>query len=252
MNILIVDDEKLARDRLRALLEELPECTVCGEAAHGADALLQCDELKPDTVLMDIRMPGMDGVEAARHLAALEEPPAVIFTTAYNEYAIDAFDAQAVGYLMKPVRVGKLEKALAQARRLTRPQIAALDRAAGGDNGEVARARTHISARVGDRLRVIAVSDILYFQADQKYVGVGVADGEVLIDDSLVALEEEFGSKLFLRVHRNALVAVAHLHAIEKDGEGGHVVRVRGSEKRLAVSRRHTASLRKLVKRRAS
>ncbi len=245
MKVLIVDDEKPARDRLRSLLEDMDDCEVVGEAGHGREALVQCDRLVPNVVLMDIRMPGMDGIEAARHLADLDAPPAVIFTTAFNEYAIDAFDAQAVGYLMKPVRAGKLERALTQARRLSGTQLAAL-----ADATDSPRARTHISARVRDQLRVIDVADILYFQADQKYVSVGLEDGEVLIDDSLVALEDEFGAEHFLRIHRNALVAVRHLSAIEKDGEGGHVVRVHGSEKRLSVSRRHTAALRKLVKRR--
>ncbi len=242
MKVLIVDDEKPARDRLRQQLEDLEGFEVIAEAANGHEALAACERCAPDVLLMDIRMPGMDGVEAARHLTTLADPPAVIFTTAYNEYAIEAFDAQAIGYLMKPIRRARLERALQHARRLTRGQLETFSE----DTGEAAR--THISARIRERLRLIPVADILYLRADQKYVAVGLPGEEVLIDESLKSLETEFGDNVFFRVHRNALVAVAHLHAIEKDREGAYHAIVRNSEERLAVSRRHVAALRKLIR----
>ena len=124
MKVLVVDDEIPARARLRRMLEAMDGCLVCGEAGDGREALLQCERLQPDVLLMDIRMPGMDGLEAARHLLALEHPPAVIFTTAYGEHALAAFEAHAVDYLLKPVRQERLARALASTRRLTRVQAA--------------------------------------------------------------------------------------------------------------------------------
>lgn len=243
MKILVVDDEKPARDRLRQLLDDAKGYEVVGEANNGRDAVTLADELEPDVLLMDIRMPGMDGVEAARHLSELDEPPAVIFTTAFNQYAIDAFDAQAIGYLMKPIRRERLLRALSHAKRLTQPQISSL-RDEDGDDG----ARSHISARVRERLRLIPVDEILYFLADQKYVAVGLADEEVLIDESLKSIETEFGNDVFFRIHRNALIAVSHLRAIEKTSTGSYHAIVRGCDKTLAVSRRHVAALRKLIR----
>ncbi len=243
MKLLIVDDEKLARDRLRQLLTDIGHHAVVAEAGTGTQAVAAVDQHQPDVVLMDIRMPDMDGIEAARHLATLESSPAVIFTTAYNEYALEAFDAQAVGYLVKPVRREKLERALAQAARLSPAQLDAVREA---DDTSVAR--THFSARTGDRLRMIPVSDVLYLQADQKYVALGLADGEVLIDDSLKSIETEFGDDVFFRIHRNALVAIAHLRGIEKRTDGSYGALVRHSEKSLDISRRHVSSLRKFIR----
>ena len=243
MNIVVVDDEKPARDRLRQMISELPDCAVVAEAQTGNAAIEVCQTHRPDIVLLDIRMPGMDGIEAAHHLAQLETPPAVIFATAYNEYALDAFDAQAIGYLMKPVRRERLKRALDRARKLTTGQVAALR-----EEVDEESVRTHFSARVGDRLRMIPVSDVLYFQADQKYVAIGLAREEVLIDESLKSIETEFGSDVLFRIHRNALVAVAHLDAIVKQKDGSYCAQVRDNDKELAISRRHVASLRKLIR----
>ncbi|HEX4619089.1 MAG TPA: response regulator, partial [Steroidobacteraceae bacterium] len=138
LKVLIVDDEPPARERLRSLLAEIAEVDVVGEAVSGAEALAHTHDLAPDIVLLDVRMPGMNGLEAARHLSVLEEPPAVIFTTAYDEYAVEAFEAHAAGYLLKPVRKEQLAAALTRAGRLTRAQLQKL--AAAG--GEAAR-RTH-------------------------------------------------------------------------------------------------------------
>jgi len=242
MKVLIVDDEPLARARLRALVEELG-AEVVGEAGDGRGALRQCAERQPDIVLLDIRMPGMDGLEAARHLAALDNPTAVIFTTAYEDHALDAFEAQALDYLVKPVRKERLAQALAKARKLSRVQLTALKSA----DEHAGHARSHISVQMRDAIQLIPVADILYFLAEQKYTVVRHAGGQALIEDSLKTLEAEFGGR-FVRVHRNALVASEALKGMEKDGAGHYRVRLRGVEECLEVSRRHIALLRKKLK----
>ena len=244
MRVLVVDDEAPARQRLRRLLDELGIADAVDEASTGEQALHCCGENPPDVVLMDIRMPGMDGVEAARHLSILDEPPAVIFTTAYNEYALEAFDASAVGYLMKPIRRQRLEEALHRASRLTRPQLAALSAQPGP---AAATRRTHICARSRGRLRVIPLETVLYFQADQKYVSVHHHGGEDLIDESLKSLEEEFSPQWFVRIHRKVLVSMRHLDAVERNEDGGYVAVLRDGSTRLDVSRRLAGSLRKRI-----
>ncbi len=241
MRIVIADDEAPARSRLRSLVEELQVGEVVGEAANGREALELVERLSPDVLLLDIRMPGMDGLEAAGHLAQLEQPPAVIFTTAYGDYALAAFDARAMDYLLKPIRRERLAQALDGARRLTRSQLAALGQDEGGP-----RARTHLSARVKGTIRLIPVDSVLYFQAEQKYVTVCHREGEVLIEESLKALEEEFAPR-FVRIHRNALVARDALEALERDALGRCRVKLRGLQQRLEVSRRHAPTLRRLM-----
>jgi two-component system response regulator AlgR len=237
LRTLIVDDEAPARERLSSMLAEIEDTEIVGEATNGEQALQLVVDLSPDVVLLDVRMPGMDGLEAARHLSSLVEPPAVIFTTAYDEYAVNAFDAQAVGYLLKPIRKEKLASALQQAGRLTRPQLQRLTAAGAG-----AERRTHIAARHREGIRLIPVEEILFFLAQQKYTTVRHAKGEDLIEDSLRVLEEELGSQ-FVRIHRNALVSVRHLDAIERNAEGQYIVRVRGSTDALQVSRRMAGEL---------
>jgi two-component system response regulator AlgR len=236
--VLIVDDEPPARERLRRLLETLAPAQVAAEAGNGEQAVRLAGELRPDVVLLDVRMPGMNGLEVARHLALLPEPPAVIFTTAYDAYAVEAFEAQAIGYLLKPVRAEKLGAALQRAARLASSQAARL---AAGDPQRAAR--THVAARLGDQLRLIPVPEIYYFAADQKYTTVRHKGGSDLIEDSLRTLEEEFATQ-FVRVHRNALVGVNSLAAIERDAEGQYHVVVRDLNERLAVSRRLAGELR--------
>lgn len=231
MKILVVDDEAPARERLKRLIEEQDAWQVVAEAANGHEALERADATQPDLVLLDIRMPGMDGIETARHLAQMDEPPAVIFTTAFNEYAVEAFEASAVGYVLKPVRRERLAEALQRASRLTRPQLASLA------SRERHQARKHISARIRGELRLVPVRDVLYFHADQKYVTVRYPDGELLIDEPIKELEEEFADA-FVRVHRSTLVAVAHIEALAIDAEGHYEIRLKGLEERFPVSRR--------------
>ena len=236
LKVLIVDDEPPARERLRSLLGEIPEAAVAGEAVSGAEALALAHDLAPDVVLLDVRMPGMDGLETARHLNALEEPPAVIFTTAYDQYAVEAFEAHAVGYLLKPVRKEQLAAALTRAGRLTRAQLQRLAAAGGGTR------RTHVAARTREGLKLIRIEEVQYFLADQKYTTVAHLNGEDLIEDSLRLLESEFGPE-FVRIHRNALVAVKYLERIERDNGGQYFVRLRGCAAPLAVSRRMAGEL---------
>jgi two-component system response regulator AlgR len=236
LKVLIVDDEPPARERLRSLLAEIADVEVVGEAVSGQEALAHTHDLSPDVVLLDVRMPGMDGLEAARHLNVLEEPPAVIFTTAYDQYAVEAFEAHAVGYLLKPVRKEQLAASLARAGRLTRAQLQKL--AAGGE----AR-RPHIAARRREGLRLIPIEEVQYFLADQKYTAVRHLGGEDLIEDSLRLLESEFGAA-FVRIHRNALVGVKYLERIERNADGQYLVRLRGCEAPLQVSRRIAGELR--------
>ncbi|OGI48520.1 MAG: DNA-binding response regulator [Candidatus Muproteobacteria bacterium RBG_16_65_34] len=239
MRVLIVDDEKLARERLRELLNDLSGYTVVGEAANGAEAVEKAAELNPDVLLMDIRMPGMDGLEAAMHLMGMEHPPSVIFTTAYDQHALDAFEVNAVDYLLKPIRKERLANALAKARKLTMKQLKEVQ-----ESRPEPPARTHISVHLRGNIRLVPVPDIVYFTADSKYVVVRTATDEHLIEDSLVNLEKEFGER-FLRVHRNALVATTSIRGIEKTPAGSWQVVLKAADKRLDVSRRHTAGVRR-------
>lgn len=241
MKVMIVDDEAPARERLKSLLADIPGVAVVGEANNGCEALELWDRSPADVVLLDMRMPVMEGLETARHLAALEQPPAVIFATAYNEFAVEAFDTHAVAYLMKPVRGEKLAAALASAGQLNRVQLTKLAAE------PPASARRHIAARVRDKLHLVPVDQVMCFVADQKYVTVCHLGGELLIDESLKDLEQEFAGR-FLRVHRNALVAIAHVERLEKDDAGHFHVRLRGRSEVLEVSRRLVADVRERLR----
>lgn len=243
MNILIVDDEQPARERLRRLLESLDVHTVAGEAANGREAIEHYNRLKPEIVLLDIRMPVMDGLETARHLALDETPPGIIFTTAYGDHALEAFETHAVDYLLKPVRRERLEAALASAQRRNRAQLEAV-RDGAGQSGQ---ARRHICVRHRGNLMLIPVEDILYFQAADKYVTLYHRGGQALIEESLVQLEQEFGDR-FVRVHRNALVAAGQLCGLDKESGGVTRARLRDCDARLEVSRRHLPAVRRLLK----
>ena len=236
MRVLIVDDEPLARDRLVRLVEDTDGFYSVGEAGNGHEAVEKTSELHPDLVLMDVRMPGMDGLEAARHLSTLSEPPAVIFTTAYNDHALEAFEARAVGYLLKPIRQEKLEQAMKNATRRTRAQ-----------QHEHGTTRTHLCTSIGNQVSLIPVDEVLFFRAEHKYVTLVHKGGESLIEEPLKQLEEEFGNR-FIRIHRNALVSVAHIGGMEKTPEGKQRLVLLGSNTRLEISRRHLPEVRKMIK----
>jgi two-component system response regulator AlgR len=241
VRILIVDDEAPARVRLRRMLEDAGEHEVVAEAGNGEQALRLNHELSPDAILLDIRMPGMDGLECARHLSTDNEGPAVIFTTAYDQYAIEAFEAHALGYLLKPVRQERLHKALQHARRLSNSEAASIARAS------QAQARQFICAVTRGEAHLVPVTNVLYFEADQKYVSMIHPGGAELIDESLKMLEEEF-SESFVRIHRSFLVSLDWLEALEKGPTGHFQVRLRENEEKLPVSRRMVSELRKRMR----
>ena len=243
MRVLVVDDEKLARERLARMVATLDGYEVVAEAASGDEAVQCTIQFEPDVVLLDIRMPGTDGMQAAEQMSKLVYPPAVIFCTAYSEHAIEAFDVSASGYLLKPVRRDALVDALAKVGKVNKVQM----RVVGGDEDEESRrARTHISAKTRRGIELIPLSEVRFFQADHKYVTVRHEKGEVLIDDTLRDLETEFGDRL-VRIHRNALIMMDHLEGLERDASGHYQVRMRGVEDKLDVSRRHVSGLRRLV-----
>jgi len=246
MKVLIVDDEQPARARLKQLLDDQTVYEFAGEAANGADAVKLAAELQPDIVLLDIRMPGLDGIETAHHLNAMENPPAVVFTTAYDEYAIDAFDARAVGYVLKPVRLSRLTAALEQASRLAPSALVSI-----AEQANLPVTRRHICARAHGELRLIPIEDIHCFRADQKYVTVDHKNGRDLIDESLKALAGEFSGD-FVRIHRSVLVAVRYIDRVEKTADGKSYIVLRDNsqveDKELIISRRHLAEVRRRLR----
>ncbi|MDZ7751870.1 MAG: LytTR family DNA-binding domain-containing protein [Gammaproteobacteria bacterium] len=240
MKVLVADDEPLARERLRALLEEIAEVGTVLEAADGRSALDLVMAEHPDVVLLDIRMPGMDGLEAARHMAALESPPPVVFTTAYEQHALDAFEVRAVDYLLKPIGRERLAQALTRAHSLGPALLAVLEeRRRGG--------RSHISAPSRQGLSIVPVDEVRFLLADNKYVTVGWPGGELLTEEPLKAFAEEFGER-FIRIHRAALVAGAHVRALERTRDGRHEVAMTGVERRLEVSRRLLPEVRRRLR----
>lgn len=242
MRILVVDDEKLARARMRELIEKNGEHLIVGEAMNGNEAIEKTMTLKPEVLLMDIRMPVMDGLEAAMHLQSLDTPPAVIFTTAYDQHALEAFEVNAVDYLLKPIRRDRLEAALHKVRRVSLKQLKEVR------SQEESGARTHISVHMRGQITLIPVQDIIYFIADNKYVTIRTGKEQHLIEDSLVSLEDEFKDR-FLRIHRNALVAVNFIRGIEKQPSGRWRVLLREVDDKLDVSRRHTPAVRRWTRR---
>ena len=247
MDILVVDDEKLARDRLVRMVEKLQGNRVVAEAMSGKDALQKIIEHKPDVVLLDIRMPEMDGLEAARHIMYLDEPPAVIFCTAYGEHALEAFNARAVGYLLKPVKAEQLEEALQHAKKLTKVQMQSVQDAAKEKAESPQAGRKYISAKTRHGLELVPVGEVRCFVADHKYVTAYHLHGEILLDDTLKELEDEFGDR-FVRIHRNALVSLHHVEGMEKAPGGQFAVRLTGVAIKPIVSRRHVTDLRKCLR----
>ena len=245
LRVLIVDDEAPARHRLRDVLADCADrlpVDIVGEADNGLDALNRVQQQPVDAVLLDIRMPGMDGLECAAHLNTLDRPPAIIFSTAYEAYACQAFDLNAVDYLLKPVRADRLMRALSRAHRLNTSTLEHLREAH-------PKARTHLSVNEKGRIVLIPVADILYLKAELKYVTVRTAAREFLIEESLTRLESEF-DEAFVRIHRNCLAASARIREIGKlPGEDdGHFLRLDGLDERLMVSRRQYSALRETLK----
>ena len=239
LRIAIVDDEAPARSRLRDLLADCAHTQpldIVGEAASGVQALELLSQRPCDVVLLDVRMPGMDGIETAQHLRKLDHAPAVIFTTAYDAYALKAFEVHALDYLLKPIRAARLAESLALVRAApaSAPKAEAL-------TALRRTPRTALSASERGKVHLIPLADILYLRAELKYVTARTREREFLLDESLARLEEEFGEK-FVRVHRSCLVARAAIRGFERGaGEGGDGhwdALIKGCDERIAVSRR--------------
>ncbi len=235
MKYLVVDDEHLARARLQELVKRINPDAEVYEAANGEDAIQQFENYKPELALVDIRMPGIGGIELAYHLSSTDQPPAVIFTTAHNEYALQAFDANAIDYLLKPIKLERLQRALAKAEPLSLQQNQILKR------GE--EQRTHIAVRQRGRLKLISLGEIGFFKAENKYVVVKTKDAEYLINETLNQLEEELGDA-FIRSHRNTLISTKYLEGMEKVDEDRWQVFFKGFEEKLEVSRRQKPVIR--------
>jgi len=235
LKLLIADDEAPARNRLRDLLADIAQLKVVAEAKNGKETLELVDEHQPDVVLLDIRMPVMDGIEAAQHLQKMVAPPAVIFTTAYDSYAMQAFDMNAVDYLLKPIRLERLQTAISKARALLPKQIEALHK--------LQPQRTHLSISERGRILLIPINEVIYLRAELKYITVRTAEREYLLEESLTHLEQEFAS-IFIRLHRNCLVANAHILGFEKraseagSDEKQWVALLRNVPETICVSRR--------------
>jgi two-component system, LytTR family, response regulator AlgR len=246
IRVVIVDDEQPARSRLRELLEdcraELPHA-LAGEAATGAEGLQVVSASGADVVLVDIHMPEMSGIEFARHLQVLERPPAVIFVTAHDQYAVEAFEVNALDYLTKPVRAARLLTALKKAAsgtRLTRGVLERIDPAP----------RRHFSVAERGRVTLVPVSEVIYLRAELKYVTLRARAREYLVEESLTQIEQEFGA-VFVRIHRNCLVARRCIRGFERgaetEGEVGWSVILEGLDERLPVSRRQWTQVKSLA-----
>jgi len=244
MKVMIVDDELPARRRLHELLSDLSArlgLDVIAEASNGREALALAAEHRPDVILLDIRMPEIEGVEVARHLQKLPQPPAVVFTTAYDAYAIKAFELHAVDYLLKPIRTARLEDALARARSARPMKEDAL-------NSLQPEGRVNLCAQERGRIHLIPVEDIRYLKAELKYVTARTVEREFLLEEALSKLEQEFAGR-FVRIHRNCLVARAAIRGFEREqdeGEGHWVVKLDGLDEKLPVSRRQQHIVREL------
>ncbi len=246
LRVVLVDDEAPARARLKELIADcapLVPAQVVGEAANGREALELLASVAADLVLVDIRMPQMSGIEFARHALALPQPPAIVFVTAYDEYAIKAFELRALDYLLKPVRRARLLDALSRARDLAAPSGDALR---GLENAP----RRHLPVPERGRITLVPVADILFLKAELKYVTIRTAEREYLVEESLTHLEQEF-AEAFVRVHRNCLVAKSHIRGFEKsdleDGEQGWLVLFEGCAEKIPVSRRQWPVVKELA-----
>ena len=248
LRVFIADDEPPARARLRDLLSDVAAevpTRVVGEAANGAEALERLPASGAAVLFLDIQMPGMGGLEVARHLALLPSAPAIVFVTAHDDHALEAFELNALDYLMKPVRAQRLAAALRKAAAARPPDRERLAQAA----GEAARENLAVAER--NRIVLVPVRDIVYLKAEQKYVTVRTKEREHLVEESLVSLEKEFAAS-FVRVHRNCLVARTAIRGFEKlpatEGDEAHwQVLLHGVAEKLPVSRRQWSAVRDLV-----
>ena len=242
-SVLIADDEPLARERITRLVDALPGYQVCGEAADGHEVMTRIAEHNPDLLLLDIRMPGMDGMEVAERITRLQAPPAVIFCTAYDHYAIQAFNVQAVAYLLKPVRREALAEALNQAGRINRVQLQRLSERNETDDHQLA-VRTHRGTELID------LHAITHCQADHKYVTLHHTNGETVTDYTLKDLESAYPRHL-LRIHRQTLVGTCYIRGLLRQRDGHHFLELTDNRGQLPVSRRHVPQVRQWLEQQA-
>lgn len=246
MRIILIDADMLVRAQLHGIIEQLDAdqgmFAVVAEAGSADEALALSEQHQPDVVIMSAALPDRDGLAAAAALAHQALPPAVILYADTDCRAREAFAVDAIDFLLKPLEQASVEHALRRASRLNRAQLMRLARRPQPQFGP----RSHISARIRRGTQLVPVDEVRYFQADHKYVTVRWPGGELLIDESLRRLEAEFHDR-FVRIHRNALVAVQHLESLERDGRGHYYVRLRGIDDQLDVSRRHVAGLRRFL-----
>ncbi|WP_137939322.1 LytTR family DNA-binding domain-containing protein [Chitinivorax sp. B] len=242
IRILIVDDEMPARQRLKDLIDDCPGSmglTLAGEAGSGQQALTWLNENDADIALLDIKMPGMSGIELAQHMAKLSKPPGIIFTTAYDQFALQAFEVNAIDYLLKPIRLERLQAALEKAHKFNAPPPAVknLDQ----------KSRQFLSVSERGKVVLVPIKEVLYLKAELKYVTVRTTTREYLLEESLTHLEQEF-PEAFVRIHRNCLVARAYIAGFERattqEGEGHWVAVLNGVPERLPISRRQQAIVR--------
>jgi two-component system response regulator AlgR len=233
LKVLIIDDEKPARDRLRRLVKAMPQYAIAGEAVNGSDAIERIRELSPDILLLDISMPGMDGMSLARALQEGGVSPAIVFCTAYQDQALNAFEVEAVDYVVKPVRAERLEKALEKASRFL-----------GGS--EQPGQEHYLRSTVGGKVVLTPIHRVICLVAEDKYTTVIHEKGTTVVDDSLTELENRY-SEFFFRVHRNALISRKHLRGLERTRVGTTQVILTGTDRKPEVSRRKVSSLRKYL-----
>ncbi|OUR83520.1 DNA-binding response regulator [Cycloclasticus sp. 46_120_T64] len=243
MKILIADDEPLARQRLKLLIEEIsPEHDIYADASNGLEALQQCLQYQPDLALLDIRMPAMDGLQVAAEIQQAKLTTLVVFVTAFDQYAIQAFEQNAIDYLLKPVKKQRLQQSLDKVLSNT-AQITNLVSL----NQQLLGPRQYLCAQTHSGLQLLEIDDIIYFKADNKYTLAVTAETSVLLDQPLKQLAEEYPS-MFFRIHRNALVNINSISAIVKCGLGRFKLRLNGCSDSLSISRRHQAELNRLLK----
>jgi two-component system response regulator AlgR len=238
LNILIIDDEKPARDRLRRMLAGVPDCGVCGEANNGAEALKAIVKTRPDVLLLDISMPGIDGMMLAEQLRSRpdhdrEHVPAIIFCTAYEDQALKAFENEALDYLVKPVRSERLVQAIEKARRFLHGARQEVD-------------TDFLRSTVGGKVALTPVRRVVCLLAEDKYTTVVHEAGRTVIDDSLTELEGRY-PEYFLRIHRNALISRRHIRGLERTADGQTLAILSGTDRKPEVSRRNLPALRKLL-----
>jgi two-component system response regulator AlgR len=243
IRVFIADDEEPARERLKELLSDIAAevpSEVVGEARNGLEAVERMPQSGAQVLLLDIQMPGMGGLEVARHLASLEKPPTVVFVTAHDRHAVEAFELNALDYLLKPVRAERLAAALKKTSAPNREQLAQASQVA----------REYLSVAERNRIVLLPMREIIFLRAEQKYVTVRTSTREHLIEEPLVSLEREFAAT-FVRIHRNCLVSRAAIRGFERAGgaeeEPHWQVVLEGLEERLPVSRRQWPILRELV-----